>query len=124
MKLEDLIAEYEEIMGIKLTDREKIIFGYALMVGKMEAQGGKVPSQKADTMNTKMEVSDTDVLEALILALDYLEYQGDFTLGYSTPAQSLRDAANRMEQKERDIDHINYIIEELRIRIERRKWQE
>ena len=65
------------------------------------------------------EVSDTDVLEALILALDYLEYQGDFTLGYSTPAQSLRDAANRMEQKERDIDHINYIIEELRKRIER-----
>ena len=56
MKLEDLIAEYEEIMGIKLTDREKIIFGYALMVGKMEAQGGKVPFPRAELEKEKNEV--------------------------------------------------------------------
>ena len=78
--------------------------------------------QIADTMNTKKELSDIEILDALESAIYHLEDLGDFTLVYRTPAQSLRDAANRIEQKERDIEHINYIIQELRKRIERRKY--
>lgn len=60
----------------------------------------------------KITFTEMELLEALNLAIQHLEYQGDFTLGYTTRAEALRQMAIREEQREKDIEYIRRIRDE------------
>lgn len=60
-----------------------------------------------------LEEQLAEVVDALKTAIGHIPQEGVYATNsvYVTPAQQLRQQANAIEQKERDLEYINKIIE-------------